>query len=80
MNNLDKFSFDFVMKLYRTKMYAEQHSLAYKIEYLKQHYPDLFTPTFERFIENLKETVIYLQAKGHNFMAMLNAENEIALA
>jgi hypothetical protein len=80
MGSLDTYPFDFVMQLYRSRLYAERKNHKMALRILKVKYDDLFSAAFETFISNLGETIHYLcYAHNKNFADMLRSSNDLLL-
>ena len=73
-------SFPFLIDLYLIKLKAEARNDQQSLINLHQRYPELFTIEFNNFIQNIKETVNFLdQFYNENFSKIfqVNADTKI---
>jgi hypothetical protein len=78
MGELDNYSVEFVMQLYRSRLYAERYNNKMALRILKIKYPDLFSTPFETFISNLSATIHYFKHnKSMNFVDILKVSNDL---
>jgi hypothetical protein len=57
LKHLDHYSFSFVMKIYRTRRFAEVNNYKMALRILKVNYPDIFLEDFEDFIAHIHQAI-----------------------